>query len=88
MTKYKTEVTEFSVSAKITPVEVEKETDQSVWVEGYRHAKKSQYHQYHDTWEEAHGYLLSQVQSRVDSARMILERAKGALGNIKGMKKP
>jgi multidrug efflux pump subunit AcrA (membrane-fusion protein) len=71
--------------AKITQVEVERETDISVWINGHRNAKRSEWNNYYDTWEEAKAALQAKAQSQVDSLRLQLERAKGALGNIKGM---
>ena len=86
MTKYKTERSSYSVEAKITPVEVEKETDVSVWIKGARNAKVTDWHIYHDTWQAAHDHLTKEAERHVVSARLALERAKGAQGNVKGMK--
>jgi hypothetical protein len=40
------------------------------------------------TWKEAHDYLLTKAEHKVDELRVSLERAKGSLGNIRGMKEP
>jgi hypothetical protein len=47
----------------------------------------SGYTGWHDTWEDAHAYLVAKQQERVDAIRQNLEREKGKLGQIKGMKK-
>lgn len=53
-----------------------------------REAKRSARQNWHDTWEEAHAFILAEAQASVDSLRRRLERATDKLGNIKGMKKP
>ena len=88
MVRYKTERTEWRVEAKITPVEVEKETDVSVWIGGRRHGKVTDWHIYHDTWRAAHNYLTEVAERHVNRAKLALEQTKGAQGNVKGMKEP
>jgi poly(3-hydroxyalkanoate) synthetase len=70
----------------IEAVEVERETDSSVWIKGNRNAKITSYHKYWDSWEEAHAYLLERADRSLQDARRALERAQGEYGNIKGMK--
>lgn len=69
----------------IRPVEVERETGASVWINGRRHTRYGPVYQYHDTWAEAHAWLMSQAQDRVIQCRRQLELANARLGNIKGM---
>ena len=71
--------------SKITPVEVEKETEKSVWIKGNRHAKESGYAHYFDTWEDAKGALMSCQKSVIKRIRRELEVAKSVRVNIKGM---
>lgn len=85
MVKYETERTEFSVIARITPVEVERESVSSVWINGDRRAKADRYH---DTWEIAHAHLLAESERHVASAHRTMDRVIGYLNNVKGMKKP
>ena len=74
---------------KIEAVEIERETDQMVFLpNGNREHKKCSYHQYFDTWEEAHEVLMKQLEGKVASLRLRLNNAEGELGNLKGMKKP
>lgn len=82
-TKYKT--TEHWGHA-IATVNVDRETESSVWINGQRHAKKSSFKKYWDTWQEAHAYLLEKAEARLQIARAELQRAQGECGNIKGMK--
>jgi hypothetical protein len=51
-----------------------------------REAKRSEYHSWHDTWEDAHAFLIERAETEVQALRGRLEQAKGRLGNIKGMK--
>jgi len=74
---------------EILPVEVERETDSSVWVRGRRQAKRvSGGDCYFDTWEDAHAALMVARQQDVEKARRALEQANSRLGNVKGMKPP
>jgi len=55
--KYKTENTRYSVHAKIEAVEIERETESSVWIKRLRSAKASEWHNYHDSWAEAKAHF-------------------------------
>lgn len=48
--------------------------------------KVSNWTNWHETWEEAHAFLVSKAEREVESLRLQLEQAKGILGQIKGMK--
>lgn len=71
---------------RIDEVLVEKETESSVWINGARRSKKGIV-SFHDTWEDAHSYLMTSAENKVELARGNLKRAQDAFGNIKGMKK-
>lgn len=71
----------------IETVEVERETDSSVWINGRRNAKTTSWDKYWDSWEEAHAYLLEKAERSLQSARRSLEMAQAKYGNIKGMKR-
>jgi hypothetical protein len=51
-----------------------------------REAKRSEHYNWHDTWEDAHAFLIERAEAEVQTLRNQLEQAKGRLGNIKGMK--
>lgn len=72
--------------AEIMAVAIEKETEKSVWIYGCRANKRSEDINYYDTWDEAKTALLSHQQKYINGTRSTLERAKGVLGNIKGLK--
>jgi hypothetical protein len=92
MIKYKTDR---YAPTKIEVVEVLRETEKTVYRASvcigrpeYREAKKTEYHQYHDTWEAAHAHLLKRATTVLENARAGLALAQGTLGNVKGMKPP
>ena len=88
MTKYRTENIMWGVNPTIVPVEIERESGASLWINGKRVAKQSNRQAYHDTWEEAHAYLLENALQQVDECGKKLERAKGRLTNVTMMIKP
>lgn len=75
----------------IEALEVERETDKQVVLpaqNGFRSRKenkKSDWSNWHDTWGDAHAFLIARAEREVESLRMRLEQAKGRLGQIKGM---
>ena len=79
----------------ITAFEVELETEKYVIVaphnefggHRFREKKVGEWINWHDTWEQAHAFLIAQVEGEVATLRMRLERVKGELGQIKGMKR-
>ena len=80
---------------KIEPVEVVRHTAKFVifpkdefWNKERKEAKRSDWSNYFETWEEAYDYALTKAQAKVDSLRLQLQKANGTLGNIKGMKPP
>lgn len=79
--------------AEIKKVIAVRETDKCIFIEGDRGAprrepKVSDYHHYHNTWNEARDHLMAVAEESVRLARRHLERAHSKLGNIKGLKPP
>lgn len=72
----------------IKRVECERETESSVYINGRRSSKVSSYERYHDSWAEAHAFLVTKQQYEIDSLRRKLEQANGKLGQLKGMTQP
>lgn len=81
----------------IEPVACVKETKCYLWIKhkdwnghesGQRCSKDSFWTQFHNTWEEAHAYLLSKAQAKVDSARRRLDSAQSHLNRIQDLRKP
>lgn len=80
ITKYQT-----TGICRINTIQVERESAQSVWIGGRKHAKRSEYWSYFGSFEEAKDHLLEQAEGRVNHAKVALEYAKGILGNVKGL---
>ena len=75
-------------STTIEVVEVERETESSVWVNGSRRKRSGGRDRYFDEWKDAHEWLIELAQRKLDDAKVALQRAQGRMGNIKGMKPP
>jgi len=88
MIKYRTTMWEGIPDPKIMEFQYEKETDKSIWTkDGSVFRKESARHRFHNSWEEAHEYILNLANDRVTFSILRLERATSLLGNIKGLKK-
>ncbi|UIY58156.1 hypothetical protein [Burkholderia cepacia] len=70
---------------KIQIIEVERETDESVWIKGRRNAKKSNIGIYHDTFGDAKQALVERHEKDIKVARDKIHRAESALGTIRKM---
>jgi hypothetical protein len=73
---------------EILSVEIERETENSVWISGRRHSKMSDYHCYFETWDDAHAHLRQTREQRVLNARRQLDHCMGDLEKIIAMRKP
>jgi hypothetical protein len=63
-------------------------TSANQWRQERKVAKRSEWENWHDTWDEAKTFLIEDAQNEVDASRSRLERSKSRLGNIKGMVPP
>ena len=73
---------------RIEPINVDRESDACVWINGRRKNKVSTDEIIFDSWDEAKAWLLQRAEKKLNSARRQLERAQGEYGNVKGMKPP
>jgi len=71
---------------EITEIDVERETDQSVFVKGRRRAKVTERECIFDTYDDAKTWLMERAADEIESARRELELAHAKFGNIKGMR--
>ena len=85
MIKYACRISHWGLDPEIKPIEVERETDNSVWVKGKRQAKKSDGRNYYDTWQEAHSALLDAAVGRVDNLTYAVKREQKKLYAIENM---
>lgn len=72
---------------RIEEVEIERFTDQCVWVKGRRRSRHG-WEGFYPSWKEAHTHLLEEAWKDVRQARLVLQHKEGRLGNIVGMKQP
>ena len=50
--------------------------------------KRSDYHSWHNTWEEAKNFLVSKARSKLEYAKRDLDRARSNLQKIERLKEP
>lgn len=67
----------------IEPVEVEREMEKSVVIDGRRRAKRSGYESYYPSFDEAKSALVSECEHRVRIAQGRLDRAKNRLSEAR-----
>lgn len=85
ITKYKTGGY-YGSGQMIKEVQIDKETDKSIWIGGRRRSKESSYYTYHDSWDLARDHLMSLAEISLENARVRLQKAQSHLGNVKGLK--
>lgn len=73
---------------EIVPIEVERESEQCVWIKGRRNSKITGWECFHDTWDAARQRLLDGAEAKLQAARQALQRAQDYHGNVKGLKRP
>ncbi len=76
MKKYQTELNKISV------VEIEKETNKSVWIDGSRRSKISDYRCYFDNYYAAFNHIHDILKREVDLCKMRTHRANTELGQF------
>lgn len=80
MTKY------LSRWQEIIPVEVERETTDSIWINGRKCRKITQFECYHDTFDQAKGHIVLVAEKAVSAARRQLAFEEGKLERAKSVK--
>ena len=60
----------------IEEVEIERETEHSVWIKGNRLGKHSDWQQHHETYEQAFNFLDCKYSQRLQTAESRLDTAK------------
>ena len=78
-----------AIGHKIEQVEVARETAALVYLPGgERENKKTEWHSYHNTWDDAHAALMDHAESQLKAAHRRLQQVQLFWGTVKGMKKP
>jgi hypothetical protein len=63
----------------ILEIEIERETASSIWINGSRELKITQYRKYFDTFEDAKKYLINKTKSTILNANNSIERYKKSI---------
>lgn len=71
---------------RIEKVEVERETESSVWVNGMRNAKVSKWHIYFDYFDDAKDHQIAKVQREIDISSARLSKACAAKQDLLSMR--
>ena len=78
----------FSWDIRIVPVEVERETDACIWINGRRSLKSSSYESYYNSWEDARLAIQTQAEGEIARLQDRLRQYEDALREIKNMRDP
>jgi hypothetical protein len=62
--------------SEISEVEVERETESSVWINGSKSLKRSSYESYFDTYEDAFNHIAVILKAGIEKAESRLKYAK------------
>lgn len=55
---------------KISEIEVDRDSESSIWIDGKRHSKNTEYYMYHPTYSSAKHYIIScLIEHRDDAER-------------------
>ena len=82
MNKYRADI---GYREAIHKVQIEKETEASIWIDGRRRGKSSEYSSYFDTWDQAHAYLIKKADGNLHRAKVSLALAQKAYNKTKEM---
>jgi hypothetical protein len=72
----------YSWSPEILEVDVEKETKSSVFIDGRREPKKTNYYAYFKTYNEAFDYFIKLLTNNIANKEKALEEAKNDFENF------
>ena len=73
------EIQEGDWRTNITEIEVERETDESIWIAGSRSAKRTQSKCYFPTFESGKQWLISRAKEQIDQDEIRLSKSKKLL---------
>jgi hypothetical protein len=78
---------------RIDRVECTRETNRCVWIAykafkgEMRHLKKSVHQAYHDTWEDAHSYLIEQAKFKIQEQQKYIHQLQDYYDKVVKMEK-
>ena len=77
-----------SYGVVIGTVDIERETEHSVWIKGSRSAKKTEWNSYFDSYNEAYDELELRLNRKIESAESSLSCKIDDLAKFKNKNKP
>lgn len=86
MIKYKTGSIYSSV--EIESVEIERETESSIWIKGRMRSKRSRYEIYHASWQDAHDYLFQILKLQHADCLKRINRIESDLKQLEALERP
>jgi hypothetical protein len=72
----------------IETVEVEKETENSVWINGQQNRKLTEYHCYFDNFEDAKNHVIGEAQAGIEKAKRQMEYAEKNMATARSLESP
>ena len=72
----------------IKTVEVEKETENSVWINGRQNRKLTEYHCYFDTFEDAKNHVIGEAQAGIEKVKRQMEYAENNMATARSLESP
>ena len=73
---------------KIDRIECDRETTHSIWINGRRRARHTEYHNLFSTWEDARSHLQLEQELAIASYERLLHESKRSLSQINALTKP
>ena len=70
-------------SCDIAVTNIDRETEKSVFISGSRHAKRSEWYSYHDTFDEAKSFCIKNIEGRIECLEKKIDLEKLALEKLK-----
>ena len=62
---------------------IDRETEKSVFIAGRKSAKRSEYYDYHDSFDDAKSFLHKKIEGRIESLEKKIDLEKLALEELK-----
>lgn len=75
-----------NIPIKIEKVEIEKETEGTVLIDGGWRYKNSRFYRYFDTWKEANSYIIKNIKSELKREMKAINQIRKNLKIVRSLK--